>query len=514
LDNREKLQRAEEEMSRRVAADPLRYSYTPHQFQLEAHENDADTLIVLGGNRSGKSHFAMAEAFHVVTGRQVWKRHRWIHNHGMGPVVWYIMPSIPTFKRAIEPKFWELLPKKNFIDWNKQDKCATFRTEQGVQGSLWFLSAEMRQIRLQGASVDLVIMDETPDEEVSKEARARIKDRDGRMVYVFSPIDARSFWVRDQLYIPWKIGERKDIHCVHMPLCDIDGNPLVPHMSKKQIRKMEQDYPNPADRAARIYGEFVTRSGMVFSSFESEVHMTDEFPIPSGWSHFWSVDPEYHRFAGLQIFVDTKGNYWITDEMFSQDEPLRKRAERMWLLTKMRKDPDRKIPVYVDSSNPQDIAELNWHFRRIGADLAAIPIPMQKNVDKMVLRVQSLMEPDDDREYPDIIPGMKDMFGAPRMFFFNTLQSTWHLEGRPMVASRLFYELTHLAYGSQGKPDKKSADGGDAADCLIYGSSILAKGKDYEDPYAWTKGMSEADVVVWQAVRMKDKMDQILGQET
>ena len=49
---------------------------------------------------------------------------------------------------------------------------------------------------------------------------------------------------------------------------------------------------------------------------------------------------------------------------------------------------------------------------------------------------------------------------------------------------------------------------------MIYGASILAKGRETEDPFAWTKGLSEADIVVWQAMRMKDKMDHIRGQET
>src|SRR3970282_2929505 len=104
---------------------------------------------------------------------------------------------------------------------------------------------------------------------------------------------------------------------------------------------------------------------------------------------------------------------------FSQNEPLARRAERLKLIVG---DPDRPIPMYVDSANPQATAELNWHFTRLGVKIGAMPLPFPKHVDKMVLRVHSLLEPYEDNEYPKIT-GMKGVFGSPRLFFFDTLMS-------------------------------------------------------------------------------------------
>jgi phage terminase large subunit-like protein len=490
------LRQAEEELARREREDPLAYAYGPHQFQAGAHQNDADILIVLGGNRSGKSHFAMAEALDVALGRQVWKKHRSIR-HGMGPVVWYIMPSIPTFKRAIEPKFWAMVPRKYLLDWNKQDKVATFRTQQGTISKLHFLSAEMRQIRLQGASVDLVIMDETPDEDVFKEANIRLVDRKGRMIMVFSPIDIKSFWVRDKLIVPAQVGERHDIEIVSMPVADEDGKVQVPHLDQEDVDRMFRQYPDPADREARIYGRFTSRQGLVYKQFQPEVHLLPRFRIPESWSRFWVVDPQYHRFAALQYAVDEKGTYYVTDEYFSQDETLSVRAARIWAVTCDDYKPSGSLPLYVDSANPQDIAELNWHFRRIGAKLGAIPLPMQKQIDKMLLRSQSLLETDEDRAYPELAgASFKNVFGAPRMFIFEDLYSDWTLADRRMACSRLLWEITHMAWGVDNKPDKKSADGADCCDCFIYGTSILSKGFVERDPLAWTKGLTDADIVI------------------
>lgn len=508
--DRERLLRlAEEELARRERDDPLAYGYTPHAFQVLAHQDNHDILIVLGGNRSGKSHFAMAEALDVVLERQRWKRHRSV-KHGLGPVVWYIMPSIPTFKRAIEPKFWAMVPRKYLLDWNKQDKVATFRTELGHVGKLHFLSAEMRQIRLQGASVDLVVMDETPDEDVFKEANIRLVDRKGRMIMVFSPIDIRSYWVRDKLIIPAQIGERKDIDIKGIPVADEEGKVIVPHLDQEDVDRMFRQYPDPADREARIYGRFTSRQGLVFKQFRPEVHLLPRFKVPEMWSRFWVVDPQYHRFAALQFAVDDKGTYYVTDEYFSQDETLSVRATRIWAITVEMNKPDRSLPVYVDSANPQDIAELNYHFRKVGAKLGAIPLPMQKQIHKMLLRTQSLMEPDDEREYPpEAGPATKGIFGAPRLFIFEDLFSSWMLADRRMASSRLLWEMTHLAWGAHDKPEKKSADGADCADCFIYGTSILSKGFMEKDPLAWTKGLSEADLIIRMAEKRMETLERL-----
>ena len=96
------------------------------------------------------------------------------------------------------------------------------------------------------------------------------------------------------------------------------------------------------------------------------------------------------------------------------------------------------------------------------------------------------------------------------MFFFEDLKSHWILDDRPISTSRLFWELTHLTWGSNGKPDKKSADGADCLDCLIYGCSVLAKGRETSDKFAWMKGLSDADIIIRQAERRMDKMHRIL----
>ena len=493
------MQDVEYELRERQREDPLKLVYKPYERQKEMHRSRKPLTLVVGGNRSGKSWSAVAEALLYCIGRATYAE------VPEPPVtVWYIMPSLPMFRRSILPILRKLAPRDQIKPTStgdiitKKDNIVSFHNGS----ELHFLSADMRQRRLQGASVDFIVIDETPDEEVFEEAQARVQDRKGRILMVFAPIDVQTWWVRDKLYLPWSAGDRRDIDVIHMPVADREGNPLVGHFTPEDIARMERQWPDPSTRAARMYGEFITRSGLVYRSFHPEIHVVQAFDIPDNYARWAICDPQYHRFMCLFFAADAEGNYYITDEYFSQDDTLARRSERISLVVGQ---PDRSFPMYVDSANPQDTAELNWHFQRIGANryIGAVPLPFVKKVDDLVLRVHSLLEPSDERTYPKIT-GLGDCYGAPRVFLFDTLMSNWKWEERDMQCSRLIWEVQRLSWGKTGKPDKDSADGGDAADCLSYGCSIYSSGVKETSPSAWMKGLTPDDIMLWQAIDRAD----------
>jgi phage terminase large subunit-like protein len=500
------LKDLELELKRREHEDPLALVYKPYDIQIQAHKSRNKILLVLGGNRSGKTWYAVAEVFLYALGRVVFAE-----TPDPPIVIWYIMPSLPMFRRTILPVVRKLAPRgeieltRNGDIITKKDNIIKFKNGSEIH----FLSADMGQRRLQGASVDLVVMDETPDEDIYKEALARIQDRRGRLIMVFAPIDVRTFWVRDHIYLPWNAGERKDIEVIFMPVADRDGNPMVGHFTREDIAQMERQYPDPADRAARMYGEFITRSGIIFRGFNKETHLIRPFQVPDGFARWFVCDPQYHRFAVLFFAADEDGNYYITDEFFSQDDSLAHRAERMTVIAGKR---DRVIPCYVDTANPQDRIELNWHFQRVGAAVSAVELPFQKNVDKMVLRAHALLEPDERRVYPKIT-GMGDTHGAPRLFIFDTLTSTWEWNNTKMQCSRLLWEIQRYSWGKDGKPNKESADGADACDAMVYGATVMQAGVRLAEPETWEKDLSPDDVLLWRLIDRYDNLRTITHRE-
>jgi hypothetical protein len=188
-------------------------------------------------------------------------------------------------------------------------------------------------------------------------------------------------------------------------------------------------------------------------------------------------DPQYHRFAVLLFASDPDGTCFVVDEYFSQDEPLAVRAERLARMVKGIQG----IPCYVDYAVPQDIAELNWHFTRLGAPIGACPLPFPKKTEDFLLKTQAMLEPVEQRRYPAILYPTPT-FGSPRLFFFNTLCSKWTLDQREMRTSRLLWELHRLSWGKDGRPDKSSADGADMIDALLYGCALATDNWETKQP--------------------------------
>ncbi len=149
----------EYELRRREHEDPLGLTYKPHAMQQQCHRDRHSTLLVVGGNRSGKTWFAVAEALYYCLGRAVWA------DVPRPCIVWYVMPSLPMFRRTVLPVFRKLCPRKELVTFSERKGVARFKNGS----ELHFLSADMKQRRLQGASIDIAIMDETPDETVFEE---------------------------------------------------------------------------------------------------------------------------------------------------------------------------------------------------------------------------------------------------------------------------------------------------------------------------------------------------------
>ena len=494
-DDVDTVQKALAEIERRRREDPLGLVYKPHEGQKLIHKDRHDITLVVAANRVGKTMAACAEACYYAFGRPTWAEVPEPPNE-----IAYVMPSLPMFRRAIIPKMKQLLPPGEWENYNKSLHVLPLSNGSTIH----FLSADMRQRRLQGSAFDLVVMDEAMDREIYGELQARVITTRGRILIVLTPVDedaSKWMWIRDELYTPSEIGERPDIKVIKMAITDGEGHSLVPHLNDEDIRKMEMKYPDPRDRATRMYGEFVVRHGLVFQQYEPAVHLIEPFEIPDNFHRWLICDPQYYRFGVLMFAADDWANYYVTDEYFSQEEPLARRAEHIAAMVGQR---DRQIPMYVDYANPQEVMELNYHFSRVGAPIGAMPLPIRKDISKMLLRVHSMLEPSEKRNYHPVT-GMKQVYGAPRLMFFDNLESVWTHNDRVIKASRLVWELKRLTWGKNGKPDKDSAGGADLSDCLAYGCSIVATGHHPKDTDDWREDLSERDVQIYEAIRRLDQ---------
>jgi len=490
-----------EELARRERVDPLAESYSPGSDKhLALHRSRKPLTIVYGANRAGKTTALVCEALNYCLGRRTYAE--------LPPppvTVWYVVPSMTMWERVVYPVFLKWCPQNQIHSFTQKPSCVVTFTN-GSQ--LHFLSADMRQRRLQGGTVHLVIMDETPDKRAFNELQARVMSTRGRVILGFAPVESDSNWVRDELYLPWEAGDRIDVDCFIIPIADKEtGEPLVPWFTKKDIERFKRQWPDPAIQAARLYGEPMLRAGNVFWMYDPEIHVIPAFTIPDHWTRWVACDPEYHRFAMLWLAADPEGNYLVTDELFSQRENLRQRVERAHAITELRgKLKERHhLPAYTDNANVTEINELNWHFGQTGAPLAAIALPGKKDILGQTSRAQAMLEPLEDHAYPmrPDVPMLRPderVYGAPRLFFFDTLSSRWELDGVTMQCSRVLWELSNWKWGKDNKPDDKSADGADMMAALRYGASVMQQTVQRQDQHAWKRNLAPADVLLWNVI--------------
>ena len=468
------LKQATEELERRRREDPLQYVYKPHKYQEQIHRSRSNITLVLGGNRTGKTYAGIAEALYYIEGRSTYAE------VPEGPnTVWYVVPTGAVFDDAVQPILEQLINWEHVVSFDKQKRRYRFKN-----GSVLAIkTSDQRQKRLVGAAVDFVVADEPLPKVVYEELAARLISTNGRMLMVLTPVSEKMdewLWIRDDLYTPHKMGERPDVHIINMPVVDEDGEPAVPHLTKAQVRMYEDQYPDPETRAARMYGEFIVRGGLVFGGLNDEVNIIEPFDVPDYWHKWLICDPQYHRFAVLLFAVDPDGNYYVVSEYFSADEPMATRADRIKAMVGHQ---DKNLPLYVDYANPQDVQELNYHFARNGANIGAVPLPVTKRVEDMVLRVHAMLEGHPDRLY-NKITGLTGVYGAPRLLFFNNLSSMWLRSGRTI-------------------------QGSDATDCLIYGCAIQAASHTPEPEDNWRAGMSTRDQILWDSMDRQNRTQEL-----
>lgn len=168
---------------------------------------------------------------------------------------------------------------------------STFQVEVDVNGrrsSLTCKSADSGREKFQSASIDLVWIDEECDEDVYDEIFQRTVDCAGKILLTLTPLNdissgVRKPWVYD-LYQEWKRG-RKDTVFVQLSALD---NPFIPDEEKQRLKEKWSGHP---EERARLYGEFIQRSGLIYPEFNRAKHLVKPFRIPAEWKRVASIDP-------------------------------------------------------------------------------------------------------------------------------------------------------------------------------------------------------------------------------
>ena len=178
-------------------------------------------------------------------------------------------------------------------------------------------SADAGREKFQGASIDLVWIDEECDYPVFQECYQRTVDCDGKLMLTLTPLTdinsgVRTPWVYD-LHEEWRQGKKELAFCQLSTI----NSPFVSEVEKQRLLEMWKGDP---EEEARLYGKFVRRSGLVYPDWNPTVHLIDPFQIPEKWQRVVSIDPAATGItAAIWLAVDDRGNLYATREYYEKE---------------------------------------------------------------------------------------------------------------------------------------------------------------------------------------------------
>ena len=259
-------------------------SYSPHEKQLEFHISNATITQYIGGNRSGKTTGGVCEDIYYAKGEHPFKRIPEAPNAirvcasdfnvGHGQVL------IPELARWCPPS---LLINGSWEDSYKKEP-PELRFENG--SFIEFKSYEQDLVKFAGTSRDLIHHDEEPPQDIYKENLMRIIDCKGRMTLTMTPVEGMT-WTYDEIYLKGKPeNDSPGDSMYHIIEADMLDNPHIGEVEAQMVLSGL----NSEERKAREHGQYVMVGGLIYPAFNENMHVIDDFQVPSNWSVYASMD--------------------------------------------------------------------------------------------------------------------------------------------------------------------------------------------------------------------------------
>lgn len=313
------------------------FRYVPHERQRIFHEHRVKTKAFVGGNRSGKSTATVIDCLIQAIDEDA------IPEDLLPYRIW---PKGTKFKcRFITPDYgkpyqslletiqmWVPPSQLRGGDWEKayKDKDHVVRF---ANGSVFdFMTTEQPPSKHGGSARHRIVWDEEPPdtedgERIYTQARMRIADYHGDMLWGFTPISEKLGWVFDEIH-EQAVEEGEELSD-RVWLNEDEGLLLVqasiyenPHLSEEgredAIAGIRGD-----QRAAVTEGAFTNAKGLVWETFEprseDHIHVVPEEWIDKelvkGLEHLDSIDPGQVQTAILFGGMDKQGRVVVYDEL-------------------------------------------------------------------------------------------------------------------------------------------------------------------------------------------------------
>ncbi|MCL2483930.1 MAG: terminase family protein, partial [Firmicutes bacterium] len=351
-----RLRKIEEEIRFRKTNNKLELYNTGnivHKKQMEFHESKKKNRWVFGGNRSGKTECGAVEVVWLARG---------IHPHKKNKkrtVGWVVSVSREVQRDVAQTKILHYLNKRWIREIVMHDGKKDFpeagiidyiliETKKGGVSKIGFKSLDQGREKFQGTSLDYVWFDEEPTEEVYRECKMRVLDKNGYIFGTMTPLKGLTF-VYDEVYL--NKNNSSEMWHIFMEWGD---NPFLP---KEAVEELTATLATD-ELESRRYGKFRASTGLVYTEFEETVHVIEPFSISPEWHDILSIDPGLNNpLACLFFAIDFDDNVYVIGEHYEAKKDIGYHVEKIFALAKSlgwsKFDRQNRLESFIDSAANQ-----------------------------------------------------------------------------------------------------------------------------------------------------------------
>lgn len=396
--------RAAAELRRRREEGGVRYFNPANEQQAEAL-SDEDNVLLLGGNRSGKTVCGAVETTCRLLGEHPYK------DVPKGPVkTWACSQVLPgsgdkPHVQLEELKRW--IPKDALRggEWAKSYSPGA-RTLHLANGSVCeFKGYDQGLLSFESAKLHWIWFDEEPPvKEIFTSCQMRLLDYRGKWWMTVTPVlslQGRG-WIEDGLYEPWMAVRGANLNYNVIQISTFSN----PHLSQEMVNEALGSM-SAEEKAVRAHGSFARIGGSVLSEWDPTIHKVAPFLPPRSWRHYLIIDPGYRNAtAGLWAAVDPEGAIFLYGEHYVREQlpPFHTFVlDRQWhafgepeVDTLMDPATFKRVGTVLGRSEYAVVDEYNKAAAALKADWFA-PRPAQ-NDSKGVWRIKRYLTPNERRD--------------------------------------------------------------------------------------------------------------------
>ena len=333
--------RIREEQIANEREDPMRYGWEPAMWhRADTLLEEFRELLILGGNRSGKSTYAGKRMLRDMLAKP-------------NGLFWAFSTTSATSIEMMQPIFWHFMPpelrslrksKITNISYGQKTGFAenSFVLPNGSQ--IWFRNYSQADDTIEGGECNGIWFDELVPLRFLTTARMRLVTRKGWMLTTFTPVDGYTPTVAEYLNGAMTLEDREalllPLHREENGEKVISGYERVPIIQEPARLRARIIYFHTIDnpfggyeemadkiklesrdfKLERAYGIPTKSVGNKFVKFDEKVHVVDPDRVPKQGTNYHVVDPCSGRnWFMLWARFDEAGRCFIYDEWPRED---------------------------------------------------------------------------------------------------------------------------------------------------------------------------------------------------